>query len=81
MELRQRGNSESWRAEFLGGSGGMPLHKSFRNLCCREAISFILDKHLLFLNHQVYSTKLMLFMSIKRDVRRVNFVINKIILY
>ena len=46
------------RNEVLGGSGGMPPQKIFKNLCCREAISFILGKHLLFLNHQVYHQKL-----------------------
>ena len=40
-------NSEARRAELLGGSGGMPPQKIFKNLCCREAISFILGKHLL----------------------------------
>ena len=58
MELPRRGNSEARRAELLGASGGMPPQKIFKNLCCREAISFILGKHLLFLNHQVYHQKL-----------------------
>ena len=66
MELPQRHNlGEAWRAELLGGSKGMPTQKSSKNLCCREAVSFILGKHLLFLNHQVYSPKLILSTSIK----------------